>query len=322
MKPPQTLQEAILFFSNPENCREFMVTIRWLDGKVRCPRCNSKRVTYLNNARVYKCNEKHDRQKFSLKVGTVMEDSAIPLEKWLPAVWLLANDKNGISSYELHRTLGVTQKSAWFMLHRIRTAMRTKTFEKLGSGGGPVEIDETFVGGQKKFMHGDRKLRLEQNGWMSNRTVVMGFLDRDLRQVRAKIVPNIKREVLQNEVLNEIAYGSKVYSDQAVGYDNLHKTFVHEVVDKVESYVNGQVHVNSLENFWSLLKRGLKGTYIAVEPFHLQRYVDEQIFRYNNRATKDNPLNDSDRFMLALSQIVGCRLTYSELTGKVGETSF
>ena len=324
MESPQTLQQTIQFFSDYENCRQFMVFVRWPDGKVRCPRCNSEKVTYLENARVYRCYSNHPKQKFSLKVGTVFEDSAIALEKWLPAVWMMISCKNGVSSYEIHRALGVTQKSAWFMLHRIRLAMRDDTLgfkTKLGGPESEVEVDETFVGGRKKNMHKDRALRYEQRGGAQGKTVVQGFLDRDLRKVRAKIVANVKRETLQAEVLKEVKYGTRVYTDDAVAYNELRSRFVHEVVNKTESYVRGRVHVNGMENFWSLLKRSLNGTYVAVEPFHLERYIDEQVFRFNNRATKDNPLNDADRFQLALSQIVGKRLTFAEVTGKVGETA-
>ena len=320
---PKTLQETIQYFSEFEHCRVFMTALRWPDGKVRCPRCDSEKVKYLNNARVYWCAGNHPSPKFSLKVGTVFEDSPIPLEKWLPATWMLVNDKNGISSWELHRALGVTQKTAWFMLHRIRAAMKDGGFVKLGgTDGGPVEVDETFVGGKLINMHKDKKVRYNARGGSHGKTVVMGLLDRDLRQVRAKIIPNVKRDTLQSEVLNEVQHGSKVYTDEHVGYDNLHQQFVHDVVNKVQGYVRGQVHVNGVENFWSLLKRTLRGTYVAVEPYHLQRYVDEQVFRFNNRATRDNPLNDSDRFVLALSQIVGKRLTYKEVTGKEGEAAF
>jgi transposase-like protein len=325
MESPVSLQEAIQIFTDYENCRQFMAALRWPDGIVRCPRCESDKVVYLEKARVYWCKGDHKRQKFSLKVGTVFEDSPIALEKWLPAVWMLVNDKNGISSWELHRALKVTQKTAWFMLHRIRAALKSGGFGmnyKLGGDdGGPVEVDETFIGGLKKNMHKDKKLRYEQRGGAVGKTVVQGFLDRELRQVRAKVVPNVKRETLQNEVLREVKHGSKVYTDEAVAYDNLHSRFVHEVVNHTEEYVRGQVHTNGIENFWSLLKRTLRGTYVAVEPFHLDRYTDEQAFRFNNRSTRDNPLNDSDRFVFALSQIVGKRLTYSELTGKEGETT-
>jgi transposase-like protein len=324
METPNTLQEAIQFFTDFENCRQFMIAVRWPDGVVRCPTCGSDKVTFLQKARLYKCYGDHPRPKFSLKVGTVFEDSPIPLEKWLPAFWLVVNRKNGVSSWEIHRDLGVTQKTAWFMLHRIRLGMKSRMYgdSKLGGegGGGPVEVDETFVGGKLINMHKDKKVRYERRGGNHGKTVVMGLLDRELRQVRAKVVPNVKRDTLQNEILNEVAHGSKVYTDEYVGYDNLaQQAFVHDVVNKVEGYVRGQVHVNGMENFWCLLKRTLKGTYVAVEPFHLQAYVDEQVFRYNNRATKDNPLNDADRFHLALSQIVGKRLTYDELTGKNAE---
>lgn len=333
MESPKTLQEAIIYFSDYENCRQFMVSIRWLDGVVRCPRCGSDKVVYLEKARVYWCKGDHKKQKFSLKVGTVMEDSAIPLEKWLPALWLVASCKNGVSSWELHRALGITQKAAWFVLHRVRTAMSTGGFGmrfKLGGpDGGPVEIDQTFVGGKVQNMHKSKRIKMqrirgEQNETnYLNKTIVHGSLDRDLRQVRASVIPNVRRETLQNQILKEIKLGTKVYSDDASAYTGTipHK-FVHEVVSHVDEYVRGQVHTNGIENFWSLLKRTLKGTYVAVEPYHLQRYVDEQVFRFNNRATKDNPLDDSDRFMLVLSQIVGKRLTYSELTGKEAEASF
>src|SRR5271157_2544425 len=161
MESPKSLQEAIQIFSEFENCREFMASLRWPDGKPICPRCGSDKVGYLDKARVYVCYAGHKQAKFSLKVGTIFEDSPIPLEKWLPAVWLLVNAKNGISSWELHRSLGVTQKTAWFMLHRIRAALKTGGFvTKLGSDGGPVEVDETFVGGKVINMHKSRRIAL------------------------------------------------------------------------------------------------------------------------------------------------------------------
>jgi transposase-like protein len=256
----------------------------------------------------------------------VMEDSAIGLDKWLPAFWLLSNCKNGISSYELHRALGVTQKSAWFMLHRIRLALDMEPATKLGGPeSAPVEVDETFVGGKVRNMHRSKvreKYKGQATAGWSQKTIVMGMRDRETRQVRAKVIPDVNRETLQNEILANIEKKSKVYTDQAQGYYNLaRRDFVHETVNHLEEYVRGQVHTQGIENFWSLLKRGLKGTYVAVEPFHLDRYVTEQVFRYNVRTTKDNPLTDADRFALAVSQIEGKRLTYAELTGKVTETS-
>jgi transposase-like protein len=321
---PRTLLEAVRFYQDAENCRQTMIAVRWLDGVVRCPTCGSGKVTYLASANLYKCYGRHARQKFSLKVGTVFEDSPIGLDKWLPVVWLLANAKNGISSWEIHRAIGVTQKTAWFMLHRIRTAMQTGSFVKLGGPeGGPVEVDETFVGPKPQKMHRTRRMKVQagQNGY-ANKTAVVGMLDRESRQVRARVVPNVRREVLQREILSEIEKGSTVYTDGYPAYDHLSaQDYVHETVNHLNEYVRGQVHTQGIDNFWSLLKRGLTGTYVAVEPYHLNAYIDEQVFRYNNRATKDNPLNDSDRFAIALSQIVGKRLTYAELTGKVGETS-
>jgi transposase-like protein len=317
MDAPKTLQQAIQYFADFENCRKFMIAIRWDDGIVRCPICGAEKVTYLANARLYKCNAKHPRQKFSLKVGTVFEDSPIALEKWLPAMWLLSNCKNGISSYELGRAIGVTQKSAWFMLHRIRLAFKSEPKNPMGwTPRDPIEVDETFIGGKPRNMHAKRRMQM---GGVDHKVAVMGMLERSSRQVRAKVVPNVKRETLQGEILKNVGRSSHIYTDQHVGYDGLGKMndYVHKTVNHMEEYVNGKVHTQGIENFWSLLKRGLRGTYVAVEPFHLDRYVDEQVFRYNNRRNK----NDSDRFKLAVSQIAGKRLTYEELTGKLGETT-
>jgi transposase-like protein len=323
MNDPKTLQQAIQYFSDDENCRNFMISARWLDGIVRCPRCGSEKVAWLAKAKLYFCSVKHPKQKFSLKVGTVLEDSPIGLDKWFPAMWLLSNCKNGASSYELSRDLGVTQKTAWFMLHRIRAAMKNNSLRKLGSTGGPVEVDEVFVGGNLKKMHADRRLKLKNAMGRDHKTAVVGMLDRDAREVRTKVIPNVKRETLQSEILRQVQGAGTVYTDGYVSYENLNApAFIHETVNHVDEYVRGQVHTQGIENFWSLLKRTLNGTYVAVEPFHLDAYADEQCFRYNNRATKDNPLNDADRFKLAVSQIAGKRLTYAELTGKVGETTF
>jgi transposase-like protein len=253
----------------------------------------------------------------------MMEDSPIGLDKWMIAMWLVVNCKNGISSYEISRYVHVTQKTAWFLNHRIRLALKNGFWEKMGGkDGGPVEVDETFVGPKPQKMHRARRLRMQTAGNNQTKAVVMGMLDRDARKVRAKMVPNVKRETLQREIINGIEKGSTVYTDNYPSYDRLAaQDYIHETVNHVEEYVRGQVHTQGIDNFWSLLKRGLTGTYVAVEPFHLDRYVDEQAFRYNNRATRDNPLTDADRFMLAVSQIAGKRLTYAELTGKAGETT-
>lgn len=328
MESPKTLLEAVQYFADAENCRQFMISVRWSDGLVRCPRCGSEKVLWMENAKLYRCYGKHEKQKFSLKVGTVFEDSPIGLEKWLPAAWMLSSCRNGVSSYELSRSLGVTQKSAWFMLHRIRLAMKDSNTGKLGSSdGGAVEVDEAYVGAKAKNMHKSRKLKLQKQlseipAWKNEqryigKVPVMGMFDRESRQVRAKVLPNTKRETLQTEILNGIEHGSKIYSDQAVAYNSLKAKYIHETVNHMDEYVRGQVHTNCLENFWSLMKRNLAGTYVAVEPFHLDRYLDEQMFRFNNRQNKD----DAARFHKVVSQLTGRRLTYQELTGKEAGTS-
>ena len=316
---PKTLQAAIQYFSDPDACIQTVVAMRWPDGKPTCPACGHKEHYYLAKQRRWKCKECW--KQFSVKVGSIFEDSAIPLDKWLIALWMLVNCKNGISSYELAKDLGITQKSAWFVLQRLRWALKNNSIRKLGGPDTEVEVDETFIGGKAKNMHKERRLRYEQAGGHHGKAVVMGMLDRDARQIRATVVPNVKRETLQTEVLNNVKYGTKVYTDSAPAYDLLHWRYIHDFVNHAERYVDGQVHTNGLENFWSLFKRNLRGTYVSVEPFHLFRYLDEQVFRYNNRATKENPLNDADRFDMAVRKIFGKRLTFASLTGKLGETA-
>jgi transposase-like protein len=311
----KTLQQAIRYFSNEDVCIDTVANLRWPDGIPRCPKCVGTEHYYLKTQKRWKCR-KCGRQ-FSVKVGTIFEDSPIPLDKWLTALWMLVNCKNGVSSYEIARDLGITQKSAWFVLHRLRLALKDRSFTKIGGDSGPVEVDETFVGGQLKNMHKEKKLRYNIKGGAKGKTVVMGMLDRDARKVRAKVIPNVKRETLQKEVLNAIKYGTKVYTDEYLGYDELRTRFVHDVVNHSVTYVKGQVHTQGIENFWSLLKRTLRGTYVAVEPFHLDRYLDEQVFRFNHRKDDDgNKLNDADRFNAALLGIAGRRLTFAEVTGK------
>ena len=313
---PKTLQEAIIHFADFENCKQFMVEVRWPDGKITCPQCGSGKVTYLANARVWKCYEKHPLAKFSLKTGTVFEDSPIGLEKWLPALWLLVGAKNGISSYEVSRAIGVTQKSAWFMMHRIRLAIQSGSFLKLGGEGKEVEVDETFIGGKARNMHLDKRERRITGTGGKDKTAVVGILERG-GKVRTAVIENRKKNVLHGQVRRHVAAGTALYTDALKSYDGLSQDYAHKVIDHAEAYVDGRVHTNGLENFWSLLKRGISGTYVSVEPFHLFRYLDEQAFRYNNRIE----MTDADRFTVALGQIVGKRLTYSELTGKEGPSA-
>lgn len=308
---PKTLRDAILFFAEYENCRKAVEAIRWPDGVVRCPSCDSDRVTYLATQRRYKCYGKHPKAQFSLKVGTIFEDSAIGLEKWLPALWLLTTCKNGISSYELARALGVTQKTAWFMLSRLRLALQGEDGGKLG---GDVEVDETYIGGKARNMHPAKRARFKAARGMVNKTAVMGLLARNTEkgsQVRTHMVEGVRALHLEPHVLKHVQVGSNVYTDALRSYRGLRESgFVHNVIDHAEAYVDGQVHTNGLENFWSLLKRTLSGTYVAVEPFHLFRYLDEQSFRFNNRK-----MTDAERFVLALKGIIGKRLTYTALIG-------
>jgi len=314
LKRPITLQQAIIYFSDPDRAFRYAVELRWPDGRINCPRCGSEFHSFLKTRRIWFCNG--CKKQFTMKVGTIFEDSPVRMDKWMTAVWMLTACKKGISSYELAKATGITQKSAWFMLHRIREAMKSGSFLKMG-GNGPIEVDETHVGPKPQKMHRSRRLKVHGSDRKDTTATVMGMLDRESRQVRAKVVPNVKRETLQNEILNQIEGGSTVYTDGFPAYDHLAaKDYVHATVNHIEEYVRGEVHTQGIENFWSLLKRGLRGTYVAVEPFHLDRYVSEHVFRFNNRATKDNPLNDADRFHLAMSQVGGKRLTYAELTGK------
>jgi transposase-like protein len=312
-----TLQQAIRYFGSEDVCIDTVANLRWPDGIPRCPKCAGTEHYYLKTQKRWKC--KKCARQFSVKVGTIFEDSPIPLDKWLTALWMLVNCKNGVSSYEIASDIGITQKSAWFVLQRLRLALRDRSFAKIGGDSGPVEADETFIGGQLKNMHKERRQRYTNKGGAKGKTIVMGMLDRDVRKVRAKVIPNVKRETLQKEILDAVKYRTKVYTDEWLGYDGLRARFVHDVVNHSATYVNGQVHTQGIENFWSLLKRTLRGTYVAVEPFHLDRYLDEQVFRYNHRKDEDgNKLTDADRFNTALLGIAGRRLTFAEVTGKSG----
>jgi transposase-like protein len=319
METQMTLLEAVTYFADYENCHLFMTELRWPSGVVRCPRCGSDHVVYLANARVWKCYQKHDHAKFTLKTGTVFEDSPLPLSKWLVAVWQVVNCRNGVSSWELHRALGVTQKTAWFMLHRVRLAMQDeKDGGMLGGYDNQVEVDETFIGGKARNMHKDRKARAQKlTGRDAGKTIVLGILERR-GEVRAKVISDRKASTIRPFVNENIAPGSEVHTDEfGDSWREVDTKFTHEIVNHMETYVNGNVHTNGIENFWSLLKRCIGGTYIAVEPFHLFRYIDEQAFRFNNRKHETGEImSDYERFTSALAHIVGKRLTYKQLTGK------
>jgi len=308
---PETLQECIKYFANPDVSLAFIVSKRWPNG-VDCPHCESKNVSFISSRRVWQC--KACRKQFSAKVGTIFEDSPIGLDKWFCAFWLIVNAKNGVSSYELHRSLGVTQKTGWFMLHRIRYAMQTGSFMKMG---GIVEVDETFIGGKARNMHkAVKKARNIKTGGMSM-TPVIGLLERGTRdkasRVKVQTVNTRKRPELQANVRQYVLKGAEVHTDALRSYNGLCDEYTHNVIDHAVSYVNGHVHTNGMENFWSLLKRSIKGTYVNVEPFHLFRYLDEQSFRFNERKHEDG---DKGRFLKAVDGIFGKCLRYAHLIGK------
>ncbi|HMD77370.1 MAG TPA: IS1595 family transposase [Terracidiphilus sp.] len=307
---PQTLQDAILFFADPVNCREYLVARRWPKG-VTCPRCGSRNVLFLEKYNRWHCREKHEAPQFTLKTGTVMEDSPIGLDKWLTAMWMVVNCKNGVSSYEIHRSIGVTQKTAWFLDHRIRLMLGDEYAAKLS---GEVEADETFIGGKARNMHLSKRERRITGTGGKDKTAVMGLLERG-GKVRTKVISSRKKKELHAEVKKHVEVGAALYTDALMSYRGLGSDYAHQVVDHAIEYVNGRIHTNGLENFWSLLKRDINGTYVSIEPFHLFRYLDEQSFRFNNRK-----LTDADRFDMAARGMVGKRLTFNELIGKSSST--
>lgn len=311
---PKALLEAVRYFSDPDIAQDFFVKLRWPNGVV-CPTCGSEAVTYMPTYRRWACRTKHPKRQFSAKVGTIFEDSPLSLEKWLPAVWLIANAKNGISSYELGRALSITQKSAWFMLQRIRLAMRTGSFDKMS---GRVEADETFIGGAARNMHKDKKRERTsgKRGGAVGKTAIMGLLERHgpdkTSRVRAFVIPTNRKGELLPRIHQHVEPKSEVITDALSSYRTLDQdTYTHTVIDHAESYARGHVHTNGIENFWSLLKRAIKGTYVSVEPFHLFLYLDEQVFRFNHRSDRDG---DGGRFVKVLRNATGRRLTYGDLT--------
>lgn len=308
---PETLFEAMSYFSNEDKAHEFLISLRWPNAEVRCPRCHHMEVSYVKTRKVWKCKTCANKKQFSIKVGTVMEDSPIKIGTWLCAFWLIANAKNGISSYEIHRALGVTQKTAWFMLHRIRLAMQDGSFFTFK---GDVEADETYIGAKARYMHKER--RTKKGNAAFAKTPIQGLLERTKEgkpsRVKLKVLNTTRKTEIQTMVRDIVEQGSEVYTDSLRSYQGLEDSYVHEVIDHLESYARGKVHTNGMENFWSLLKRALKGTYVAVEPFHLFRYCDEQAFRFNERKNEDG---DKGRFFKALSGYAGKGLKYAKLIG-------
>ncbi len=302
---PTTLLEAVNYFSDLDVCVQFVAKMRWPDG-IRCPHCDCDKVYYIRTRRIWKCKE--CRKQIYPKTGTIFQDSHIELDKWLPAMWMATCMKNGVSSHELGRTLGVTQKTAWYMLGRLRLAMQMTSGDKLK---GEVEVDETFIGGKARNMHVNKRREKIKGSGPMGKTAVMGLLQRH-GEVRTKVVPNIKRSSMQPHIKNHVESGSEVFTDALKSYEGLNAHYIHQVIDHAEAYVKGKIHTNGLENFWSLFKRCIRGTYVSVEPFHLFRYLDEEEFRFNSRER-----TDAERFVEAVKNVTGKHLTYAELTGSI-----
>jgi transposase-like protein len=305
IKEPTNLVEAIRYFADADRAFDFVFKLRWADGKVTCPRCNHGETSFVSTRKIWKC--KGCKKQFSLKVGTIFEDSALGLDKWLPAVWLIANSKNGISSHELARALGVTQKSAWFMLHRIRDAMETGTFQKMS---GITEVDDTFIGGLAKNMHHKVKRdKIHGTGGM-DKMIVQGARNRDTGTVVARVITGTDTNAIQEHIYEWVETGSAVFTDTHKSYIGLEDDFaVKQVNHNRGEYVCGIVSTNGIENYWSLLKRSIKGTQIHVSAAHLDRYVAERTFAYNNRLG-----DDLARMRAAMAGTAGRRLTWAQLT--------
>ncbi len=295
---------AIEYFADPIACFETVKAAKWGSKGPSCPICESKRLSFLTTRLMWTCLD--CRKQFSVKVGTIFEDSPIALKKWLCAMWMVGNCKNGVSSYEIAKAIGVTQRTAWFMNHRIRYAMHHGTIDKMT---GTVEADETFIGGKARNMHAGKRAETIKGRGPMGKAIVFGLLDHETGKVRLKHVHSRRKHELHEMIRETVTPGSELHTDALKSYDGLAE-YTHKVVDHAEAYVQNNVHTNRLENFWSLLKRSIKGTYVSVVPFHLFRYLDEQSFRYNERH-----LTDVERFAKVLRSISGKRLTYARVKG-------
>jgi len=288
----------MMHFSDKETCKSYLAEMRWSNG-ITCPHCSHYKIYTMKNN--YKCAG--CRKQFSVTKGTIFENSPIPLQKWFAAIWLITSHKKGISSLQLHRDIGVTQKTAWFMLHRLRNCFGIED-EKLEN---TVEADETYVGGKNKDRHESKKIKGTQGRSTKDKAAVLGMVERG-GKVKAVKVPDVSAETLTTEILSNVKDGAKVYSDEWVGYNGLDAIYKHAIVNhSAKEYVNGDVHTDTIEGFWSLLKRGIIGIYHFTSKKHLQKYLNAFAYRYNTRH-----FECSQRFsnMLAMSNV---RLTYKEL---------
>jgi transposase-like protein len=306
-KLPESLHEAVLYFGDPEKAHKWAVALRWPNG-IECPRCGSKEHSFISTRRIWFC--KGCKKQFTVKVGSIFEDSPLGMNKWMLAIWLLVTCKNGISSYEVASHLDITQKSAWHLMHRVRKAVRSGSFAKFSGG---CDVDETFIGGKARDMDiENRKRRIGGTGG-KDKVAVLGIIERG-GKVRTVVVRNRRKKALQAEVRKHVEAGSALYSDALLSYEGLASYYSHQVIDDAVSYVDDQAHTNGLENFWSLLKRSISGTYVSVEPFHLYRYLDEQTYRFNN-----GKLTPAERFAEPTASVSWKRLTRDEVSGKQSE---
>ena len=300
MKYPETLIEAVRYFSNPDVCIEHVAALRWPTGVI-CPTCGRVDVSYLETQKRWQCKSRHTKRQFSAKVGTIFEDSPLGLDKWLPAVWMIINAKNGVSSYEIARALGVTQKTAWFMDHRIRAAMEYGTFDKLDS---PVEADETYIGGKTR----------KEKGRFANKTAIVGVVEKKkhVGQIRAFATKQADATNTLPFLKANLQEGAVVHTDESRIYSRAKRTFIHESVNHSEKeYARGAISTTTIDGFWNLFKRSYKGTYTHLSPTHLDRYVKEHTYRYNTRM-----LSDGQRFT---EWFANCnrRLMYKALINKI-----
>ena len=297
------LIELLTYFKNEQVCRNYLEKMRW-NNQITCPYCKHEKVFKYSNGKTYCCAGCN--KQFSVRVGTIFENSKISLKKWITAIYLITSHKKGISSIQLHKDIGVTQKPAWFMLHRIRFAFRlNKSTDKLS---GICEADETYIGGQEKNKHKDKKTYGTQGRSTKTKIAVAGIVERG-GELRAQVVNNTSGKVLKPFIIDNVKDGGVINTDEWLGYKGLKKIFDHRVVNhNQKQYVNGDAHTNTMESFWAWLKRGITGIYHSMSRKHIQQYVDEFVFRYN---TKD--YNENYRFNVMLNNING-RLTYKQLT--------
>ncbi len=292
-------------FKDEQTCRDYLAKLRWVNGKANCPYCKSKKVYKIENGKRFKCANKECHKKFSVTVGTIFENTKIPLRKWFIAIYLITSHKKGISSCQLARDLGITQKSAWFVLHRVREMLKEKLPQSLE---GVVEIDETYVGGKQSNKH--KSKRIGKQGAHS-KTPVVGLVQRE-GKVRSKAVESGKAKDVVPVMLKNVKPGAVVITDENGMYKNLNGYYQHHSVNhSAEEYVRGSIYTNTIEGYFSLLKRGIIGIYHHVSDKHLSRYLDEFNYRYN--AKEDT---QEERFAEAIFQSDGRRLKYENLIQK------